>query len=568
MLITGAKVFNVYRKVFEQKAIRVRDGIFVDVDLALVPAAGEEVLDASGLFLVPGLTDIHMHIESSMTTPREFSRAALPRGTTTVVADPHEIANVFGVQGIRCFAAQAAETELDIFFGLPSSVPSTSTELETTGGIIGPDEIRQLASDPAFLCLGEVMNARELSASADSRTRRILAAFREAKPGFPIEGHCPRIQGSELSAFIAAGVWADHTQQTPASILEKIDKGMFIELQKRSVSPENIAVIQEHRLFEHVALVTDDVMPDDLVRGHLDRLLREVIEAGMSPEDAIYCAAYTPCRHIGLRDRGAIAPGRIADFILLDELRSFSVAAVYKRGKKIPSPGAVSARKEAGPGFPAYFYTSVKRRPLEAGDLSPPLPPGFQSDSISCLTMGLEPHSTYTRRGARSLPVSGGSLRWQGQGLCLVAVLERYGHNAPPGFGLAEGMFTKPGAVAASWAHDHHNILVAGTNEADMALAVNAVIAEQGAYVVAADGKIAACAPLPVGGILSEAPIEELGESIRRVREAMIDLGYNHQNVIMSFSTLSLPVSPELKISDKGLIDTAAQKIVSLFETD
>ena len=233
MLITGAKVFNVYRRVFEAKALRVRDGIFVDVDTGLIPAAGEEILDASGLFLVPGLTDIHIHIESSMTTPREFSRAVLPWGTTTVVADPHEIANVFGVEGIRCFMAQAAETELDIFFGLPSSVPSTSADLETTGGGIGPGEIRLLAANPAVLCLGEVMNARELSASADSRTNQILAAFREAKPGFPIEGHCPRIQGGELSAFIAAGVWADHTQQTPASIIEKIDKGMFIELQKK-----------------------------------------------------------------------------------------------------------------------------------------------------------------------------------------------------------------------------------------------------------------------------------------------------------------------------------------------
>ncbi|GHV94912.1 adenine deaminase [Spirochaetia bacterium] len=607
MVITGARVFNVYRRVFEKKALRVQNGIFTDVDEKLTPAGDEEILDAGGLFLVPGLVDIHMHIESSMTVPREFSRAVLPWGTTTVVADPHEIANVFGIEGIRCFLSQASQApalskapasqaeavsiELDIFFGLPSSVPSTNPQLETTGGIIGPEEIRLLAAEPGVLCLGEVMNAHELAAcppqvgacSEASRTGQIIAAFQAAKPRFPIEGHCPKIQGSELSAFIAAGVWADHTYQTPASILEKIDKGMFIELQKKTITPENIALVKERQLFEHIALVTDDVMPDDLVSGHLNRLVQQAIALGLSPEEAIYCATYTPSRHMGLRDRGAIAPGRIADFILLEDPVSFVIAAVYKRGKKIFRPGEAGAAANhaadgasgTAPGcaqttvaaFPPHFYTSVKRRPLKTEDLVPPLPPGLKGESISCVTMKIDADSTLTRRGSRTLPVQNGKLLWQGQGLCLVTVLERYGHEAPPSFGLVEGMFSGQGAAAASWAHDHHNILAAGTNEADIVLAVNTLIEEQGGYVVAREGKIVANTRLPVAGILSEAPIEELAAAIRQVRQAMIDLGYVHKNVIMSFSTLSLPVSPELKISDKGLIDTVSQSIVGLYET-
>jgi adenine deaminase len=511
------------------------------------------------------------------------------------VADPHEIANVFGVEGIRCFLSQASQasaceqaeasgTELDIFFGLPSSVPSTNPQLETTGGIIGPEEIRLLAAEPGVLCLGEVMNARELAGESsgeagNNRTGQIIAAFQAVKPRFPIEGHCPKIQGSELSAFIAAGVWADHTYQTPASILEKIDKGMFIELQKKTITAENIALVKEQRLSEHIALVTDDVMPDDLVSGHLNRLVQQAITLGLSPEEAVYCATYTPSRHMGLHDRGAIAPGRIADFILLEDPASFTIAAVYKRGKKVPPPGSAIKAVPSATGsadgalsgsaqtpsaaFPPHFYTSIKRRPIKAEDLVPPLPPGFQGESVSCVTMKIDSDSTLTRRGSRTLPVQNGKLLWQRQGLCLVTVLERYGHEASPSFGLTEGMFSGQGAAAASWAHDHHNILAAGTNEADMVLAVNTLIEEQGGYVVVKEGKIAANARLPVAGILSEAPIEELAAAIRQVRQAMNDLGYVHKNVIMSFSTLSLPVSPELKISDKGLIDTASQSIVN-----
>ncbi|MDR3193644.1 MAG: amidohydrolase family protein, partial [Treponema sp.] len=255
MLIRGARVFNVYRKIFEKKQILLRDGIFRDIGESL-PVRGEEELDAEGLYLIPGLVDIHMHIESSMTSPREFSRAVLPWGTCTVVADPHEIANVFGIEGIRRF--MEAQTPLDIFYGIPSSVPSTSPALETTGGLIGPEEVAALAKDPRILCLGEMMNAKELCAESaglgkENRTREILAAFKGERPFFPVEGHCPHLRGSELSAFIAAGVWSDHTLQDPESILEKVSKGMFLEIQRKSLTRENIETIVENRLFEHLA---------------------------------------------------------------------------------------------------------------------------------------------------------------------------------------------------------------------------------------------------------------------------------------------------------------------------
>jgi adenine deaminase len=518
-----------------------------------------------------------MHIESSMTVPQEFSRAALPFGTCTVVADPHEIANVFGIEGIRRF--MDIKTDMDIYWGIPSSVPSTNAALETTGGNIGTQEIRELGADQRVLCLGEVMNAKELCRDGESPAKAIVAAFKQERPQCPVEGHCPRISGAELSAFISAGVWSDHTLQTPASILEKTDKGMFLEIQRRSLTKENIDAIAAHGVYEHMALVTDDVPPDDLTKGHLNLLVQKAVELGMPVEEALYCATYSPSRHIGLRDRGAIAPGRIADFILLRDLNSFEIAAVYKRGKKVPAyfgaAGGVSEEAQANSrpqAFPQYFYTSVKRQPLSPQDFTPPLPPHFTGEKITCVSIVPDKTSTLTSRGSISCRVTGanngaGILRWQETGCSLLAVIERYGRQAPLSFALVDWKLSKKGAIASSWAHDAHNILVLGNSEEDMALAANRIIALQGGFAVSKENSITAEAPLPVGGIVSDAPISELAAAIKAVREAMIDLGYKRWNEIMSFGTLPLLVSPEIKLGDKGLVDVKQQKIIGFYET-
>ncbi len=563
MIVEGARVFNVFRKRFEEKSVRVRDGIIVEVSAEpKPPSEGEARVDAAGTWLIPGLVDIHMHIESSMTVPSEFSRIVLPRGTTTVVADPHEIANVLGVEGIRAF--MKAETGLDVFYGLPSSVPSTNASLETTGGRIGPDDVAALAADDRVICLGEVMNAIELRDEADTPTKRLIASFRKAKPRYPIEGHCPKIRGAELASFIASGVWADHTQQTPQSILEKIDNGMFIELQRKSITAPNIETVVEHRLYEHVALVTDDVLPDRLVAGHLNLLVRLAIERGMSAENAIYCATYTPARHMGLRDRGSIAPGRIADFILLDDLESFAIRSVYKRGEPV-LPGGADRRAEATMSFPPGFRSSVRRRPLAAADFAV-RPPAGAVAGVDCVTIRIDPRSNFTERGCVRCAIADGLVDWKSAGLSLIAAIERYGHEAPIRFAFVEGGLREEGAVAATWAHDHHNLLVMGTSAGDMELAANALISQQGGYLVARRGEILANARLPIGGIVSDGPIEELAEEIRGVRAGMLSLGYEHVDAIMSFSTLSLLVSPRLKLSDKGLIDVATQTLVEPYD--
>jgi adenine deaminase len=561
VIIEGARVFNVYRRRFEEKSVLVRGGIFVEVGRGLDYPAGEERLDASGAWLVPGLVDIHMHIESSMTTPSEFSRTVLPFGTTTVVADPHEIANVFGLAGIKAFMAE--RTILDIFYGIPSSVPSTSAALETTGGLIGPEELAELCQDDRVLCLGEVMNAKELLDDGDTRTKLLLERFRRERPFSPIEGHCPALSGRELSAFIASGVWSDHTRQTPESITEKIDAGMFIELQRKSIDEANIGAIVEAGLYEHVCLVTDDVMPDRLAQGHLNLNVVRAIEAGMRSEDAIYCVTYTPSRHMGLRDRGAIAPGRKADFILVDDPESFAIRAVYKNGIAV-TPASSRLEHEPSLGFPPSFYSSIRRKAVSESDFEAHRP--ISEKEVDCVTIKIDPSSTATGRGSVRCAVREGLVQWKEAGLSLLSVIERYGRNAPISLAFVEGGISEDGAIATSWAHDHHNILVIGRSTHDMALAANTLIGEQGGYLVARGGTVVANARLPIGGIVSDAPLASLAADIGEVRKAMCALGYRHADAIMSFSTLSLLASPSLKMSDKGLVDTRTQTVVESYE--
>ncbi|MDO5349736.1 MAG: amidohydrolase family protein, partial [Lachnospiraceae bacterium] len=345
-IIKDAWVYQTFRQCFEKREVAVSGERILAVSPKFAGAC-ERIIDGSGMYLIPGLIDIHMHIESSMTYPKEFSRLALQHGTTTVVADAHEIANVFGMEGIRSFMDQ--ETELDIFYAIPSSVPATNWELETPGAAIGEEETRQLLEDDRVLCLGEVMNFRDLvpeepdglisepdavlADKADTKTLRLIRLCRSRRGrDIRIEGHCPKITGMDLNRFIFAGVDADHTQQTPESVLEKSDLGMFLELQRKSLTPEVVEAVCSHRLYENVALITDDTMPDQLLEGQLNRILLAAVQAGMPVEKAIYCATYTPARRMHLDDRGIIGPGKLADFLLLQDLDTFRPAAVVKSG--------------------------------------------------------------------------------------------------------------------------------------------------------------------------------------------------------------------------------------------
>ncbi|MDQ0999693.1 adenine deaminase [Neobacillus niacini] len=562
LVIINAQVFNTFTKKFEKKNVLIVEDKFYFITADEIENYQVvEVVDAKNQYMIPGLMDIHMHIESSMTSPSIFSEAVLTHGVTTVVADAHEIANVFGMEGLEAFFSQPSA--MDIFYAIPSSVPSTTPELETTGGYIGVEEVKQLLQHPKVIALGEAMNFNGIVNEPDSLIRQILRAVQSERPFMPLEGHVPCVSGLELAKFIYAGITADHTQQSPESIYEKITNGMFLEFQKKSITPENIRVVVENGFYDYMAIITDDVMADDLLEGHLDANVRLAIFSGMPVEQAIYCATYTPARRMGFQDRGAIVPGFKADFLLLNDVENFEIGSVYKDGKMVYKRGNDIQYPALKPDFPKHFYTSLHCRALTSEDLR------FKvkaAEKAVVNVIQISEVGTFTEHVQQEVSVEDGFLDWENSGLALIVVMERYGKTGNIAYGFVDRALYEKGAVATTWAHDHHNLMVMGTSLEDMIAAQKQLLDIQGGYVVVQAGKVQAVCPLPVGGIISDEPIQELGAQLKEVRQAMNRLGYRNSNEIMSFSTLSLPVSPVIKITDKGMMNVRSQLIIPLVE--
>ncbi|MEW6624525.1 MAG: adenine deaminase C-terminal domain-containing protein [Bacillota bacterium] len=522
----------------------------------------KEVVAGQKRYMVPGLIDIHLHIESSMVTPKAFSHELIRNGVTTVVTDPHEIANVFGVEGIKAMIAAGGECQADIFYGIPSSVPSTN--LETSGAVIDMPEIEELLKEEKVVCLGEVMNYMEVINEPHGKTNQILRYIKQNYPLLTIEGHCPMLMDLDLSRYIFAGVDSDHTHQTAAGLQARIAMGMFVEIQEKSMTTEVMDYLQEAPVKEHFCFVTDDVMPDSFMeKGHLNYLIKKAMKMGMEPEQAIYAATYTPAKRMKLLDRGSIAPNKLADFILLNNLDTFAIDEVYKSGKKVYAAGEKYTPAHGKKEFPEKFYQSVQREIIISKDLEIHAP--VKDGSCQCRVMMVSDGSTFTKEKIAPVPTANYLLEWEKSPYCLAGVFERYGKNGNIGLGLVGGEIIQRGAIATTYAHDHHNLLVVGKSQEDFLIAANEVIKNQGGYCVVENGKVLAFAALPIGGILSEKYLEDLSKEIVYLKSMMISLGYKHYNPIMSFSTLGLPVSPELKITDKGLVKVTEGKLVNLF---
>ncbi|WNS75455.1 adenine deaminase C-terminal domain-containing protein [Bacillus sp. DTU_2020_1000418_1_SI_GHA_SEK_038] len=562
--IINGQVFNTFTKKFEKKHVSiVGDKFYYMTTEAFDNLEAKNVIDATSQYVIPGFMDIHLHIESSMTSPAIFSGAALSHGVTTVVADAHEIANVFGMEGLESFFSQPSV--MDIFYAIPSSVPSTTPELETTGGYIGVEEVKRLLQHPKVIALGEAMNFNGIVNEPDSLIRQILRTVQSERPFLPLEAHIPRVSGLDLAKFLYAGLTADHTHQTLESIYEKITNGIFLEFQRKSITPESIRVIVENSFYEYVAFVTDDVMVDDLLNGHLNALVRLAISSGMPAEHALYCATYTPARRMGFQDRGAIVSGFKADFLLLNDVDSLEIAAVYKDGKLVHERGNEIRYPDEKPHFPAHFYESIQCRALTSEDLRIKV---NASEKAIVNVIQIAEVGTFTEHVQREVAVVDGFLDWENSGLALIVVMERYGKTGDIAYGFVEHALVEKGAVATTWAHDHHNVMVMGTCAEDIIAAQKQLVDMQGGYVVTQASKVKAICPLPVGGIISDAPIQELGAQLKEVRQAMIALGYRNSNEIMSFSTLSLPVSPVIKITDKGMMNVRSQMMIPLVEDE
>jgi adenine deaminase len=555
LLITNVHVVNTLTAEIYPAHIAVVAGI-----IAAVLSSGEplpkalDVFDGRERYAVPGLIDSHLHIESSMVLPPAFAAMVVPRGVLTVIADPHEIANVMGIPGIKLLADASQDLPLDVFWAAPSCVPATS--LETAGAELGPAEIRQLLSWDTVVALGEVMDFPAVIAQ-EGRTAAVLAeAVRE---GAVIEGHAPNLTGPDLAAYIAAGVTSDHTYVTPALALERLRSGVTLQLQLKSLAHETIRAAQAHARSLNLCLVTDDVMPDDLVQiGHLDHILRRAIQLGLDPIEAVRAATLAPARRMRFEDRGALAPGYLAHIVLTRSLEDFHAESVFHSGRLVARDGNLSVPlHDFTPPQAARSTVRVKPPTAETFRLKAP------GSSATVRVMGMRPDTTYTDAKTAVLSVRDGFLEWEQADLSLAVVLERHGRSGTIGYGLVRGAL-KRGAVAMSWAHDSHNLLVVGRSPQEMAAAAKWVIDADGGMAAVNGTILLATVELPIAGLVSDQSVPEVAAELSGFRQALQTLGFTHVSPVMALGVLTLPVSPALKLTDRGLVDVVRGTLVPL----
>lgn len=503
--------------------------------------SGRREIDISGKIVVPGFIDTHLHVESSLVTPLEFDRCVLPHGVTTAICDPHEIANVLGVDGIRYFLDCAAETVMDLRVQLSSCVPAT--HLETSGARISAADLAPFRDHPKVIGLAEFMNFPGVLAG-DAECLDKLAMFE----GRHIDGHAPLLRGLPLNGYLAAGIRTDHETTGAEEAREKLSKGMQILIREGSVSKDLRALLSviTERYSPFIAFCTDDRNPLDIAEeGHIDHMIRTAI-AGGAPLLAVYRAAsISAARIFRLHDRGLVAPGWRADLAVLDDLETCRVSAVISAGRLV-GPPLFAARKA----IPPVGYGSVRTKAMGAEDFAVP------GDGKSMAVIGVVPGKIITERLAMDLPVRGGRVCCDPERDAVkVAVIERHGINGNIGRGFVHGFGLKRGAIGSTVGHDSHNICVIGADDRSMAAAVNRLATMGGGFVVADGETILAELALPIAGLMSDRSFEAVRQALLPLRAAARSLGTSLPEPFLQVAFLPLPVIPHLKITDRGLVD-------------
>ena len=510
---------------------------------------GKDILDVGGLVLVPGFIDTHLHIESSLVTPFEFDRCVAPRGVTTAICDPHEIANVIGLDGIRYFQKASEHTVMDIRVQLSSCVPST--DMETSGAAIDAGDLKQVMGHASGIGLAEFMNYPGVI-HRDPGAMAKLALFQDRH----IDGHCPQLSGRDLNAYIAAGINTEHEATTAEEALEKLQKGMRVLIREGSVSKDLVALqpVLTELTSAYMCLCTDDRNPLDISEhGHLDYMIRTLIAMGTPPLAAYRAATLSAAEAFGLRDRGQIAPGKRADIVALDSLEGCHAQLVLCAGQRVDD-AAFAARQLIEP---------VGRHSV----IAPPLRPAdFRAAANRQETdvIGIIEGKIITEHLHENIPIQDGDKRPDPtRDLIRISVVERHGKNGNIASGFVRGFGLKSGAIASTVCHDHHNIACVGVSYDDMALAANRLAEIEGGFVVTQDNRILAELALPVAGLMSLEPFETVRDQLVRLRDSARTLGVTLEEPFLQLAFLALPVIPALKITDRGLVDVNRFEIVS-----
>ena len=510
----------------------------------------KEIIDLQGNYLAPGLINGHTHIESSMLHPAQYARAVVPRGTLTVITDLHEIANVCGMEGIKFVMDWAEKLPLDMLFMAPSCVPATA--LETSGAQINTEEVEKILSYSNVIGLGEMMNFPGVVNGDERVLSKIIAS-----KGKIIDGHAPGLGDKELNAYIAAGIFSDHESTTLEEGQEKLRKGMYLMIREGS-SEKNLDALLPlvtDKIYKRCFFVVDDRSCSDLLReGDVDWVVRKAIGRGLDPIRALQMATINTAEYFRLYDRGAIAPGYLANLITITDLSKLEIDMVFHRGKLV----ARQAKSLFSlPGTTSELTHTVHIKPLTTESFR------LTTAEETYPVIEIVPGQIVTKKKVeRVKTVDGAIIPDTEKDISKLAVVERHKASGNIGLGLVKGFGLKQGALASSVAHDSHNIVAVGTNDSDILKAVEEISRLQGGLVVCAQGKILAFLPLPVAGLLSLDPLEAVAAQFERVEKAVASLGNLPPAPFSILSFLALPVIPELRLTDLGLVDVTRFKLI------
>ena len=574
-LLYGGTVVNVFTDTLEKASVLIENdriigvGDYTKADIDI--SAGDSFEDVSGKFICPGFIDGHIHIESTMLTPANLARVSLPRGTTSIVADPHEIANVCGTDGIKYMLAMSDGIPQNVFIMLPSCVPSTP--FDEPGATLEAGSLRQFYDRHRVLGLAEMMDYPGVIKDEEQVHEKIKDAFDNNKV---VDGHAPMVTGRDLDKYISSGISSDHECTSIEEALEKLSKGQWLMIREGTAARNLQALLPlfEEPYNRRCLLVTDDKHPTDIINdGHIDWIIREAVEAGKSPIVAIRMASLHAAERFGILQRGAVAPGFIADVLVLDDLEKVKVRDVYTNGNKVVDNGKVIDFED--PEVASHTMKAVLNSfymdEITEEKFHIPMPTdesGKSKASAVARVIGIVPGELLTEE----LHLEINDIDKESNGIDLdrdilkLAVLERHMDTGHAGLGYIKGIGIKRGAIAASVSHDSHNLIVIGTNDKDMAVAAERVRKLRGGMVAVDDGEIIAEMQLEIAGLMTTADAKTLGEQNLNVRKAANNLGApEHLEPFMNMAFVSLPVIPDLKMSTQGLVNVNKQERVDLF---
>lgn len=544
LVLKNCRVIDVFCAEIQSVDVAICDDIIVGIG----DYNGVQEIDCKGSYVCPGFMEGHIHIESSMLSPRQFASTVLPHGTTTVICDPHEIANVAGLVGIRYMVEESKDLQCSIYIMAPSCVPAT--HLENSGAILQSKDLEEMLQIPQVIGIAEMMNFPGVIYQ-DKEVLQKIDLGRNMQ--VPVDGHAPGLSGHDLQAYIGSGIMSDHECTTPDEAREKLSSGMVLFIREGSTAKnlESLLPVVTEKNSHRCLLVTDDCHPEELLRdGHIDKILRKAIGLGLDPVTAIQMVTINVANYFGLHDRGAVAPGKRADLVLFDDLQNIQPKVIFSGGKQ------VTKQKDSG--------QTKKQQLIE--DYSEV----FDSLHVDLDTLSFEiPAKGKVARVIKlqkdqlvtdsvTLPVSivnGRAVADAKQDLAKLAVVERHHATGNIGLGFVQGMGIQQGAFASTVGHDSHNITVVGMNDEDMKLVVQTIVKQGGGLAVACDGKILESLVLEVGGLMSTANAQVVADDFNKLLLAVKQLAVNMEDPFMLMSFLALPVIPHLKMTDLGLVD-------------